>query len=572
MRLPWRLEITQPAGVAHGGAIAALIDSVVVPAIGGGLRRASATSSTIDLQIQYMAAMIGEDAVAEGWITQRGRSIVFCEADVVGATHREAHRPGHAGLQGRQPAATRRPDRREERRTDGVVRASQGTMRTRTLLTVSAVTVLLGGVGVVAVGRGGGSSCSSTFTKPGPDTRSALGATAVLGAEPGAELGVADGPAAQDMVRVAAAAGHPVRWVASTAGAGSVTVTGDRVVLVASRARLWPSLKAYDLSSGALRWARDLPKGTQATVLPVDGATAILASAKLDGDRRVTARLGLLAADGTLLACRSIGADDGDPTAARTSVAGDGHSVVAVAPAGSSTRVQLFDGDRLTPRWSVSVPGRFTRVQLGDDAVYLHANMAPDADAPALRVLDRATGVESWAIDGRKLALASDKVVEDNAVVLDVEVAGDTVVALHSWLYVDGLERVQGATPFGLGRDGTPRWARRDLALDRRQPRVDVIGGRAIIGMTDTPDEVVALDPATGEDVWRWVHGNGSDDRPAVGAHSWYLTGRPVVVDPVTGALTFLGNEAVASSVTSAPGTVVFGLSTGAVVAVTDPA
>ena len=40
MRLPWRTEITQPAGVAHGGAIAALVDSVVVPAIGSALRRA----------------------------------------------------------------------------------------------------------------------------------------------------------------------------------------------------------------------------------------------------------------------------------------------------------------------------------------------------------------------------------------------------------------------------------------------------------------------------------------------------------------------------------------------------
>jgi acyl-coenzyme A thioesterase PaaI-like protein len=36
MRLPWRAELTQPAGVVHGGAIAALVDSVVVPSIGSG--------------------------------------------------------------------------------------------------------------------------------------------------------------------------------------------------------------------------------------------------------------------------------------------------------------------------------------------------------------------------------------------------------------------------------------------------------------------------------------------------------------------------------------------------------
>ena len=35
MRLPYRPELDQPAGVVHGGAIATLIDTVVVPAIGG---------------------------------------------------------------------------------------------------------------------------------------------------------------------------------------------------------------------------------------------------------------------------------------------------------------------------------------------------------------------------------------------------------------------------------------------------------------------------------------------------------------------------------------------------------
>jgi uncharacterized protein (TIGR00369 family) len=84
MRLPWRTEITQPAGVAHGGAIATLVDSVAVPAIGSHYadRRAFAT---IDFHLQFLGALVDEDAVAEGWVTQRGRAIVFCEAEVVGA-------------------------------------------------------------------------------------------------------------------------------------------------------------------------------------------------------------------------------------------------------------------------------------------------------------------------------------------------------------------------------------------------------------------------------------------------------------------------------------------------------
>jgi len=82
MRLPFRSVLNQPAGVVHGGAIATLIDTVVVPAI------ASAYDEphrylTIDMQVQYMAAVIGEDAVAEGWITRRGRSTVFCRVEVL---------------------------------------------------------------------------------------------------------------------------------------------------------------------------------------------------------------------------------------------------------------------------------------------------------------------------------------------------------------------------------------------------------------------------------------------------------------------------------------------------------
>jgi uncharacterized protein (TIGR00369 family) len=85
MRLPWRAELTQPAGVVHGGAIAALVDSVVVPAIGSGYdeRRGFVT---IDMQLQYRGAVVQEDMVGEGWVSMRGRSIVFCEAEVVTAS------------------------------------------------------------------------------------------------------------------------------------------------------------------------------------------------------------------------------------------------------------------------------------------------------------------------------------------------------------------------------------------------------------------------------------------------------------------------------------------------------
>lgn len=81
MRLPYRPRLNQPAGVVHGGAIATLIDTVVVPAIGGAYDTMP-VMLTIDMQIRYLGAARESDLVAEGWITKRGKSTVFCQAEV----------------------------------------------------------------------------------------------------------------------------------------------------------------------------------------------------------------------------------------------------------------------------------------------------------------------------------------------------------------------------------------------------------------------------------------------------------------------------------------------------------
>ena len=83
MRVPYRPELRQPAGVVHGGVIASLVDTVVVPVIGGGYDEPT-QMFTIDISLRFLAPIIDEDAVAEGWIVQRGRSIVFCDAEVRG--------------------------------------------------------------------------------------------------------------------------------------------------------------------------------------------------------------------------------------------------------------------------------------------------------------------------------------------------------------------------------------------------------------------------------------------------------------------------------------------------------
>jgi uncharacterized protein (TIGR00369 family) len=85
MRLPFRDDLEQPAGVVHGGAIASLLDSVVVPAVGGAYG-ADARLSTVDMHVQFMSALVRDDVVAEGWIVRRGRSVVFCESEARAAS------------------------------------------------------------------------------------------------------------------------------------------------------------------------------------------------------------------------------------------------------------------------------------------------------------------------------------------------------------------------------------------------------------------------------------------------------------------------------------------------------
>jgi uncharacterized protein (TIGR00369 family) len=81
MRLPWRAELNQPAGLMHGGAIATLIDTVVVPAIGTAYDDGRAYS-TIEMAVRYLAPVRSEDLVGEGWVTKRGKRVVFCEVEV----------------------------------------------------------------------------------------------------------------------------------------------------------------------------------------------------------------------------------------------------------------------------------------------------------------------------------------------------------------------------------------------------------------------------------------------------------------------------------------------------------
>jgi len=94
LRLPARPQLGQPAGVVHGGAIATLIDTVVVPAVGSALDEWRPLL-TITMQVNYLAGIpVAHDAVAEGWVEQRGKSIVFCRVEVRDATTRRVAATG----------------------------------------------------------------------------------------------------------------------------------------------------------------------------------------------------------------------------------------------------------------------------------------------------------------------------------------------------------------------------------------------------------------------------------------------------------------------------------------------
>jgi uncharacterized protein (TIGR00369 family) len=80
MRMTFRPELMQAGGVVHGGALASLLDSVLVPAIGSTVAVGS-RFSTVDLHVQYLEALLEEDCIAEGWIVRQGRRIVFGQAE-----------------------------------------------------------------------------------------------------------------------------------------------------------------------------------------------------------------------------------------------------------------------------------------------------------------------------------------------------------------------------------------------------------------------------------------------------------------------------------------------------------
>jgi uncharacterized protein (TIGR00369 family) len=83
IRVPYKDENSNPGRALHGGVMASVID------IGGTLAAWSGLAAdkdfeagTVDLSVNYLAAAIGEDIVAEASVLRRGKEITYCEVDV----------------------------------------------------------------------------------------------------------------------------------------------------------------------------------------------------------------------------------------------------------------------------------------------------------------------------------------------------------------------------------------------------------------------------------------------------------------------------------------------------------
>jgi uncharacterized protein (TIGR00369 family) len=80
LRLPVRPEVSQAAGFIHGGALASLLDTAAVPAVGT-FYPEQPEMVTVSMTIDYCGAVRAQDAVAEAWVRSGGSSLAFVQAE-----------------------------------------------------------------------------------------------------------------------------------------------------------------------------------------------------------------------------------------------------------------------------------------------------------------------------------------------------------------------------------------------------------------------------------------------------------------------------------------------------------
>ncbi len=80
-RMPFREELLQNNGVVHGGAIASLADTAVAYALLT-LLQPGEWVTTVELKMNFLAAVKGEEMFGEGRVVRRGRRLALIEMEV----------------------------------------------------------------------------------------------------------------------------------------------------------------------------------------------------------------------------------------------------------------------------------------------------------------------------------------------------------------------------------------------------------------------------------------------------------------------------------------------------------
>lgn len=75
-------EVLNPFGVAHGGAVSALIDSVAGTAVAAGTLPDDRIMGTIDLQVHYLERATGRELIAEARMVRAGKAIAVATVEV----------------------------------------------------------------------------------------------------------------------------------------------------------------------------------------------------------------------------------------------------------------------------------------------------------------------------------------------------------------------------------------------------------------------------------------------------------------------------------------------------------